>query len=331
MEGTRMASMTRARAFWTVAEGHGEIRDEQVTAATASDVVVRTEFSAVSRGTESLVFNGRVPRSEYRRLRAPFQVGEFPFPVKYGYASVGLVESGPQKLVGRRVFVLYPHQTRYTVPVDAVHPVPDAVPARRAVLAANLETAVNALWDGGPQVGDRIGVIGAGTIGCLVAWLASRIVGCDVELSDINPARRSIAERLGVRFREPSAPGPDADLVFHASGAPGGLASALAAGGLEATVVDLSWYGDQVVPLSLGETFHSRRLTIRSSQVGRIASAQAARWDTRRRMALVMSLLANDALDALMTGESVFDELPDVLERLAAAPGDELCHRIRYE
>jgi len=227
-----MAAVTRARAFWTVAAGRGEIRDEQAAAAAASDVVVRAEFSAVSRGTESLVFNGRVPPSEYLRMRAPFQAGEFPFPVKYGYASVGVVESGPQELVGRRVFVLHPHQTRYAVPADALHPVPDSVPARRAVLAANLETAINALWDGRPHVGDRIVVVGAGTVGCLVAWLASRVAGCDVSLSDINPARRSIADRLGVRFREPSSAASDADLVFHASGAPGGLSSAMSAAAL---------------------------------------------------------------------------------------------------
>ena len=325
-----MTAVTRARAFWTVAAGRGEIREEQITA-TEGAVVVRAEYTAVSRGTESLVFNGRVPPSEYLRMRAPFQAGEFPFPVKYGYASVGVVESGPHELVGRRVFVLHPHQTRYVVPADALHPVPDSVPARRAVLAANLETAINALWDGRPHVGDRIVVVGAGTVGCLVAWLASRIVGCHVELSDINPARRSIADRLGVRFREPSSPASDADLVFHASGSPGGLSSAMSVAGLESAIVELSWYGNQPVPLSLGEAFHSRRLTIRSSQVGRIAAEQSARWDNRRRMALAMSLLADETLDALITGESAFDELPDVLERLSAAPGDELCHRIRYD
>jgi hypothetical protein len=325
-----MAAVTRARAFWTVAAGRGEIREEQITT-TAGDVVVRAEYSAVSRGTESLVFTGRVPPSEYLRMRAPFQTGEFPFPVKYGYASVGVVESGPPELVGRRVFVLHPHQTRYAVPPDALHPVPDSVPAPRAVLAANLETAINALWDGCPHAGDRIIVVGAGTVGCLVAWLASRIVGCHVELSDINPARQSIADRLGVRFREPSSPAFDADLVFHASGSPGGLSSAMSAAGLESTIVDLSWYGNQIVPLSLGEAFHSRRLTIRSSQVGRIAAEQTARWDNRRRMALAMSLLADETLDALITGESAFDALPGVLQRLSAAPGDELCHRIRYD
>ena len=264
-------------------------------------------------------------------MRAPFQAGEFPFPVKYGYASVGVVERGPRELAGRRVFVLHPHQDWYAVPASAAHLVPANVPADRAVLAANLETAINGVWDGHPRVGDRIAVVGAGTVGCLVGWIAQRILGCDVELSDINPHRGKVAERLGVRFVEPSALRAEADLVFHTSGSPGGLLTAMSIAGNDATIVDLSWYGDQVVPLALGEAFHSRRLTIRSSQVGRIAPTQAPRWDYRRRMALALSLLQDASLDALITGESAFDQLPDVLARLAAAPGDELCHRIRYE
>ncbi len=326
-----MAPVTRVRAFWIVAAGRGEIHDEPQPAPGDADVVIRTEYSAVSRGTESLVFNGRVPATEYQRMRAPFQAGHFPFPVKYGYASVGVVESGPQDVVGQRVFVLHPHQTKYVVPAGAVHLLPANVPSRRAVLAANLETAINGIWDGHPQVGDRISVIGAGTVGCLLAWLASRIAGCDVELCDINPERRTVADRLGIRFGEPAALTRDADLVFHASGSPSGLATAMSVAGTETTVVDLSWYGDQMVPVALGEAFHSRRLTIRSSQVGRLPPAQASRWDHRRRMALALSLLADESLEILITGESSFDELPDVMARLAATPGGTLCHRIRYE
>jgi threonine dehydrogenase-like Zn-dependent dehydrogenase len=264
-------------------------------------------------------------------MRAPHQAGDFPFPVKYGYSSVGVVERGPERLVGRRVFVLYPHQTHYAVSSAAVHEVPEAVPPRRAVLAANLETAINGVWDGRPRVGDRIAVVGAGTVGCLVAWLASKIAGCDVTLCDTNARRRTVADRLGVSFREPPALAGEADRVFHTSGSPAGLVTAMAAAGSEATVVDLSWYGDQLVPLPLGEAFHSRRLRIKSSQVGRIPPTQATRWDHRRRMALALSLLADESLDALITGESRFDELPAVLERLSTDPGDALCHRIRYD
>jgi 2-desacetyl-2-hydroxyethyl bacteriochlorophyllide A dehydrogenase len=323
--------MTRdARAFWIAAAGRGEIRSEPLPSPSASDVIVRALYSGVSRGTESLVFNGRVPASEYQRMRAPFQAGEFRFPVKYGYASVGRVEDGSRELQNRHVFVLYPHQTRYVVPAQSVHALPDNVPPERAVLAANLETAINGLWDARPQIGDRIAVIGAGTVGCLVAWLAARVPGCNVELVDINPRRQSIAQALGVPFAQPETVGVDQDLVIHASGSPAGLDVALRIAGFEATIVEMSWYGDLAVPMALGQSFHARRLMVRSSQVGSVASSQRARWDTRRRMQLALTLLADPVLDALITGESAFDELPEVMAQLAAGGGDTLCHRIRY-
>jgi threonine dehydrogenase-like Zn-dependent dehydrogenase len=322
--------MALTRAFWVAAPGRGEIRDEFLPADATGTVIVRAQYSGISRGTETLVFLGHVPPSEYQRMRAPFQAGDFPAPVKYGYASVGIVESGARELEGRRVFVLHPHQTRYAVPVDAVHLLPDRVPSARAVLAANLETAINGLWDAHPRLGDRIAVIGAGTVGCLVAWLASRIPGCDVELADINPNRKAIADALGVAFRDPATLMRDADIVIHASGSPAGLPLAFDVAALEATVVEMSWYGDQPVPVPLGESFHARRLTLKSSQVGNIAGVQRPRWDTRRRMASALSLLTDAALDILITGESAFEDLPEVLARLAKGPGDTLCHRIRY-
>jgi 2-desacetyl-2-hydroxyethyl bacteriochlorophyllide A dehydrogenase len=323
--------MTRdARAFWIAAPGRGEIRSEPLPSPAASDIVVRALYSGVSRGTESLVFNGRVPASEYQRMRAPFQAGEFPFPVKYGYTSVGRVEDGSRELHDRNVFVLYPHQTRYVVPAQSVYVLPDDVPPERAVLAANLETAINGLWDARPQIGDRIAVIGAGTVGCLVAWLAARVPGCKVELVDINPRRRSIAQALGVPFAQPETVADDQDLVIHASGSSAGLDVALRIAGFESTIVEMSWYGDLTVPMPLGQSFHARRLTLRSSQVGTVASSQRARWDTRRRMQLALTLLADPALDVLITGESAFEELPEVMAQLAGGAGDTLCHRIRY-
>jgi len=319
-----------SKAFWVTAPGRGEIRTETLPSPAQDEVLVETLYSGISRGTEALVFNGQVPPSEWTRMRAPFQAGDFPAPVKYGYASVGRVVSGPDGLAGRTVFVLYPHQTRFIVPADAVHPLPEDVPPPRAVLAANLETAINGLWDGRPHVGDRIAVIGAGTVGCLAAWAASRIVGCEVELVDINPRRAAAARALGVRFAEPAAAMREADLVIHASGAASGLVLAMELAGLEATIVELSWYGSQDVPLPLGGAFHAKRLTIASSQVGRVAASQRARWDTRRRMRLALRLLRDPSLDALISGESDFDALPDVMTTLARGPSDTLCHRIRY-
>jgi threonine dehydrogenase-like Zn-dependent dehydrogenase len=294
-------------------------------------VLVRTLYSGISRGSEALVFRGEVPVSEYQRMRAPFQMGEFPAPVKYGYINVGVVEQGPATLVGRTVFCLYPHQTRYVVPAEAVHPLPDSVPPGRAILAANLETAVNGLWDSGARIGDRITVIGAGTLGCLVAWLAGRIPGCAVELVDLNPDRAEVAAALGVGFAAPQQARAEADCVIHTSGSAAGLQLALELGAFEAAVTELSWFGDSRVPLSLGAAFHARRLTIRSSQVSAVATTQRARWNAQRRMQLVMELLADDTLEILITGESAFADLPVLMPRLATRPGRTLCHRIVYE
>jgi NADPH:quinone reductase-like Zn-dependent oxidoreductase len=319
-----------ARAFWIAGPGRGEIRTEPLPAATKSDVVVRALYSGVSRGTEAIVFQGRVPPTEFTRMRAPFQSGEFPAPVKYGYASVGEIERGPAGLEGRRAFVLFPHQTKYVVPADAVHLLPPAVPSARAVLAANLETAINGVWDAGVMPGDRVAVIGAGTVGCLAAWLAAKIPGCEVQLVDINPRRADVARALGVGFSGPMVSGEEMDAVIHASGSADGLALAMLMAGFEATIVELSWYGDRQVPVALGGAFHARRLTLKSSQVGHVARSQRSRWDTRRRMALALALLAHDELDVLITGESAFDDLPSAMATLAAAPGDAICHRIRY-
>lgn len=317
-----------ARAFWVAQPGHGEIRDETLAVPGPDQVLVSTLYSAISRGTEKLVFEGRVPPAEFRRMRSPFQSGDFPAPVKYGYISVGVVEQGPQSLRGREVFCLYPHQTHYVVPADAVHPLPAGLPPARAVLAANMETALNGVWDAAPAVGDRVAVVGAGVVGCLVAWLAAGIRGCEVELIDIDPERRRTAESLGLRFAPPADAHADADVVVHASGSPQGLSTALGLAGFEATVVEMSWYGDRRVEAPLGEAFHSRRLVLKSSQVGSVSGAVRARRTARQRMALALDLLRNDTLDALIDAESDFEELPDVFRELGDRGG--LCRRIRY-
>jgi hypothetical protein len=325
------AHMSRdARAFWTVAPGRGEIRAEALPVATVTDVVVRALFSGVSRGTESLVFHGGVPPEEYQRMRAPFQAGDFPGPLKYGYASVGRVESGPVELAGRTVFCLFPHQNSYVVPATAVQLVPDDVPAARAVLAANMETALNGVWDARVLPGDRVTVVGGGTVGCLVAWLAGKIPGCDVQLVDIAADRASIAQHLGVTFAQPADAAGARDVVIHASGAPAGLDTALSLAGFEATVVELSWYGNRVVTAALGKAFHAQRLTLKSSQVGHVPAERRARWTYARRLTTALALLREPALDALITSECAFDELPAVMPSLTSAASRALCHRVRY-
>lgn len=319
-----------AHAYWTTAPGRGELREETLAEPVADEVLVRTRYSGVSRGSESLVFAGRVPESEYDRMRAPFQKGEFPFPVCYGYSSVGEVEAGSPSLLGRTVFCLHPHQDRFVVPAPMVVPLPAGVPAARAVLAANLETALNAVWDGAAGPGDRIAVVGGGVVGLLTGALAAAIPACTVTMLDIDPRRRAPAEALGMAFADPDDAPDDFDLVFHASGNPEGLNTALGCAGLESSVVEMSWYGDAKVPLALGEAFHSRRLTLRSSQVGRVPPLRQPRWTRRRRLETALSLLADERYDILITGESDFEHLPEILPGLASGEIEALCHRIRY-
>lgn len=318
-----------ARAFWLSRPGQGELRDVDLPEPAEGEVVVRALYSGVSRGTETLVFRGGVPESQHAAMRAPFQEGDFPGPVKYGYLSVGVVEEGPRALVGRTVFCLYPHQTRYVVPVSAVTVVPDTVPAARAVLAGTVETAVNALWDAAPLVGDRIAVVGGGMVGSSVAALLARFPGVRVQLVDADPARAKTAEALGVDFASPEDALGDCDLVVHASATEQGLTRALELLTAEGTVLELSWYGDRRVSLPLGEAFHSRRLVIRSSQVGTVSPARANR-SYADRLALALDLLADPALDALIAGESAFEELPEVMPKLATGEIPALCHLVRY-
>lgn len=318
------------RAFWVVEPGRAELRAEPLAAPAAGEACVRALYSGISRGTEVLVYNGHVPPSEFQRMRAPFQAGLFPAPVKYGYANVGEVTAGPSEWIGRTVFCLYPHQEHYVVPVEALHPLPAGVPAERAILAANLETALNGIWDAAIAPGDRVSIVGAGSVGCLAAWLTRHIAGCEVELVDINGSRTGIAQALGVSFALPEQARADADVVLHASGTQEGLGLALRIAGFEATVLELSWYGDRTVTLALGEAFHSHRLSLRSSQVGSLAPTKRARWTTRRRLQLALSLLADPALDALIDSEGAFDELPQTLATLSVTPGSVIMHRVRY-
>jgi NADPH:quinone reductase-like Zn-dependent oxidoreductase len=320
-----------AQAFWLREPGVGEIRAASLPEPGPDEVTVRTLCSGVSRGTETLVFRGGVPPSQYGAMRAPFQEGDFPGPVKYGYLNVGAVEQGPAALLGRTVFCLYPHQTAYVVPAGAVTVVPEDVPPARAVLAGTVETAVNALWDAAPLIGDRVTIVGAGMVGCCVARLLRRFPAVQVTLVDVDAARADVAAALEVDFAGPADAADGRDLVVHASATSAGLQRSLELLAPEGTVIDLSWYGDREVRLSLGGAFHSRRLGIRSSQVGTVSPARSGRRTTAERLALALELLRDPAFDALLTGRSSFAELPEVMARLASGSLPALCHTILYD
>jgi NADPH:quinone reductase-like Zn-dependent oxidoreductase len=318
----------QGKALWYVAPGRAELREETVDAPEAGEVQVRSLFGAISRGTERLVLAGRVPASEYERMRAPLMAGTFPFPVKYGYATVGRVEAGAADQ--RIVFSLHPHQSLFTISAEAVVPVPERVPARRAVLAANMETALNALWDGAPGPADRIAVVGGGLVGLLIAYLCARLPGAEVTVVDVASARAEVAHRIGAHFADPNAAPRDCDLVFHASGTAAGLATALRLAGEETGIVELSWYGTSEVAVPLGEAFHSRRLRLVSSQVGSVAPSHRPRWTRRRRLMAALALLEEPVLDILLGPSIAFDELPAKLPSILGYESGGMCPLIRY-
>ena len=319
----------QAQALWYAGPGRAELRAETVPAPGPNEVRVRALFSALSRGTERLVFSGGVPESEYERMRAPFMGGAFPFPVKYGYAMVGHVEAGPAELQGRTVFALYPHQSLFNLPAGAVAPVPDGVPAERAALAANMETALNATWDGAADKARRVAVVGAGVLGLLVARLCAKL-GAEVTVVDIEPSRATVAKAFGAAFAAPDVAPEGCDLVVHTSASEAGLATALRLAAFEATVLELSWYGAKEVRVPLGGAFHSQRLKLISSQVGHVAPSHRAGWTHRRRLEAALKLLDDPALDALLAPAIPFAELPARLPDILGPASGALCQLIRY-
>ena len=319
-----------ARALWYVKPGVAELKTERLAAPTPGEARVKTRFSALSRGTERLVAFGQVPQSEAATMRAPMQTGEFPFPVKYGYSATGVVVAGSDELIGKQVFCLHPHQDYFHAPETMLIPLPDAVPARRATLAANMETALNAHWDAGTGPGDKILVIGAGIVGLLTAHLAKRIAGCHVTVTDIDPGRAAIAQKLGLTFATPADAPRENRMVFHTSATAAGLQSAIDAAAFEGRIIDMSWYGTAPVTLQLGGAFHAKRLQLISSQVGHVAPSRRATTSHRQRLIQALALLDDAALDNLITAEVAFGDLPGQIPVLLGPMGAALPPVIRY-
>ena len=314
-----------ALALWTIGPGQVELRPAEPGPPAPGSVQARALVSGISRGTESLVFQGRVPASEWERMRCPFQEGDFPYPVKYGYAMVGEAISGPMS--GRRLFALHPHQNLFNLPAEAAIPVPDAIPTERAALAPQMETALNANWDAGLQPGERVAVVGAGVIGLLTAWLAARTA--EVTVIDINPRRGALAEHLGLTFAAPEHAPSECRTAFHTSATSQGLKLALSLCAFEGQVIELSWFGDRHPTVELGGAFHSRRLTLKSSQVGAVSPSRRAEHDFSSRLTEALSLCADPRLDILVRASTPFAELPSRMEAILSDP-DTLCHLIRY-
>ena len=311
-------------ALWCTSAHSAELRQGSM----GEGVLVKTLFSGISRGTERLVFEGRVPKSEASSMRAPSQEGEFSFPVKFGYSAVGRVLEG--ELAGKNVFALHPHQTQFRLPAELLNPIPENVPAERAVLAANMETALNIVWDSGVSAGDRVSVIGAGVVGSLVGYLTAQMPGTEVTLVDINPERERVAAELGCLFAEPANTPNNCDVVIHTSASEAGVSLAIESAAQEARLVEASWYGDKPIQISLGGQFHSKRLKLISSQVGNIPSERVARWSNERRIRKALELLENPVVDVLISGETDFLDIASNYGSVLTYKNT-LCHRIRYQ
>lgn len=319
-----------ARAYWSIGPGIGELRSEPLSQPSSGHILLRTIHSGISRGTETRIGLGDVPASEWPRMRCPMQTGDFPFPVKYGYCNVAEVIAGPDHMHGQSVFALYPHQDIYWLPADMATPLPAGLPPARAVLTANMETALNAVWDAGAAPGDRVIVIGAGTLGLLVAYLIARIPGTEVRVIDINPDRNQHIEWVGASPAQADELADDADIVINASGSQAGLATALGLLGDEGLVLEVGWLGAPAM-LPLDGAFHSKRLTIKSSQVGQLPMTRRPRWDHRRRLTKALELLAGEpALDRIISHQISFDDLPETMAKLCAGWQAPLTIRVDY-
>lgn len=327
---TNSTATIDATAYWTTAPEHGELRSEKIQAPGPDEALVRALYSGISKGTEMVVHNGAVPPRVADKMRAPYQEGEFPGPVKFGYLSVGIVEDGPEDWKGQRVFCLNPHQDRYVVPVGSLTRIPDNVPSPRAVLTGTVETAINALWEAGPRLGDRVAVVGAGLVGGMVATLLRSFPLGRLQLVDLDPSKQQLANTLGVEFVHPEEARDDCDIVFHCSASQQGLERSLQLVGDEGDVIEMSWYANREVTVPLGEDFHARRLSIRASQVGVVARARRHRRTNADRLDLAVSLLTDPVFDAFLTGSSPFADLPAVVKELAGGSRDALCHVIEY-
>lgn len=330
-KGVVTRDTAEARALWYTEKMQCEIKPAAAKRPQGGEVLVDTLFSGVSRGTEGLVFRGEVPQSEWHRMRAPFQTGDFPFPVKYGYAAVGSVREGDPDLAGQTVFSLYPHQSAFTLPTDACVPIPDGVSPERAVLAANMETAINAIWDGKPSPGDHICVVGGGVVGLLTAYVAGQLPGSAVTVIDTNPERAKTAHALGLSFALPQNAPRNQDIVFHASATAAGLSTALECAGDGTSIIEMSWYGTENIAVPLGADFHCRRLKLVSSQVGTIAVERQARWTYRRRLETALTLLKDPVLDCLISHRLAFADLPDRLPDLLNKASDVLMTLVVYD
>jgi 2-desacetyl-2-hydroxyethyl bacteriochlorophyllide A dehydrogenase len=322
--------MNHAKSLWFEEAGKAVFREDELPDLRKGWCCIDTSYSAISPGTERLVFLGDVPNDLFSQMKTAYMGGDFAFPLKYGYSLVGRIIDGSFERIGQTVHILHPHQNRCVVREEDAFPVPDDIPSKRATLASNMETAVNAVWDSGLTIGERALVVGFGIVGSLVARLLSFFPGVEVTITDNNPLKLSLAEKMEFDVQSPDNKSNAFDVAFHASGDPNGLQSAIDSVGFEGRVVELSWYGKKEVSLNLGGSFHSMRKKILSSQVSSIPPQFRSKWDFNKRKSLVFEFLARDVFDTHITHSYPFDDLVRVFDDLKTPPTEGLSYLVVY-
>jgi len=291
--------------------------------------LLQSKYSLISVGTERTVSMGKVPVDLHDSMAVPYMKGAFSFPVKYGYSLVGKVLKGPSEWMGRNVHLMHPHQDYCYSNLSDLFILPPTIPLKRATLISNMETAVNAIWDSQVSIGDRVVVVGFGLIGSLVALIVRQIPGVEVQVVEIDKSRQQVARSLGFGVSD-SCKKNHFDMAFHASGSATGLQNAIDAVGLEGPIIELSWYGNRKVDISLGTTFHSLRKQLISSQVSFIPSTKQSGWDFKRRKKTVLNLLHNPVFDHLLDTEVPFKESPSVFEKIRNNDWEPLTCVVKY-
>ena len=321
----------KAHGLWFLGANQFSIREETLRSPSTPYCVVKSICSGISQGTEQLVYSEAVPESIQHQMRCPYMGGDFPFPIKYGYSLVGEVVEGPENIVGRNVHMLHPHQDYGCVHPRDIYLLDDGILPEKAILASNMETAVNAVWDSQVTLGDRVLVVGFGNVGSLVARILSLSMGVEMFVTDTSALKRSMAQKMGFNVCEISQLKEEFDISFNVSASADGLQTAIDAVGYEGKIIELSWYGNRAVSLQLGGDFHIQRKTIISSQVSHIPSHRLARWDTIRRKKLVFSLLKQPEFEEHVTHNLRFSELPRILSESRSLFQDNLMIAVHYD
>jgi threonine dehydrogenase-like Zn-dependent dehydrogenase len=322
----------RSHALWHRSASESEIITGDIRKEEGKELLVESFFSLVSIGTERTVALGMVPPEIREQMKVPYMEGSFSFPCKYGYSLVGKIIRGPAGLKNRFVHLMHPHQDMAWVHPSSVFPLPDGIPPRRAVLAGNMETAVNALWDSEISVGDSVLIAGFGIVGALIALLASCIPGVAIVVLETNEKRRSLAAKLGFdlfeNFRTGNTP---FDAALNTTGDENALQICIDNTGFESQVTEVSFYGTKAVSVRMGGNFHISRKRIAVSQVSNLPLKKLARWDHLRRKQLVYNLLKDNRFDCLVENAVPFHDAPVLFKLIRSNAMHEISVLLTYQ